>query len=393
MRTAMVTAALRWGGWFLACGLLLSAELMARQKRFTVQPHQDSFVYDIAFTDALDKTWHLEFSFPKQEIRQALEALEPFEVVSRRVSDGADNLVHQTRVLVDQARQESFREHLDAQRTYIATVNRRLPDSVQFFLTELDGFSYRYGIGAPGSNVVLPAAEHRRVKALIDQTQEKLGANLKAWKQAEKQRDARRLDRAQTRLDETVALFSSRVLYDNFLLYDNNLRHVRLDYARISHAWQAAMVPLAQSLKPKAQTLRTRVRLALNFFQSIPYDELLTRNQNRFSGFATPQALIHINHGDCDTKSSALGATLATLTPELDTIMVLIPGHAFFGVTLAPKLGDRTLNFQGKTYVLAESAGPAITRLGVLAPQSRRALDAHTQVFIVPLHTSETRAS
>ena len=54
---------------------------MARQKRFTVQPRQDFFVYDIAFTDALDKAWHLEFSFPKHEIREALEALEPFEVV------------------------------------------------------------------------------------------------------------------------------------------------------------------------------------------------------------------------------------------------------------------------------------------------------------------------
>lgn len=157
------------------------------------------------------------------------------------------------------------------------------------------------------------------------------------------------------------------------------------DYGRLAVAYTPTMRPAAEALAaltPGASE-RQRLALAMVFIQSIPYDTVAaTRPGN---GYAVPTLLLTENKGDCDTKSVALAALLATLMPAVPTAVVLVPGHALLGVGLPRQPGDQTLRYQGREYVLAEPVGPAQLPPGRVSTLTRTALDRRSEISIEPV--------
>ena len=85
-------------------------------------------------------------------------------------------------------------------------------------------------------------------------------------------------------------------------------------------------------------------------------------------------SLLDKNIGDCDSKSVALLSIAKTLAPQIESIMVLIPKHAFLAFAVPAKLEDQTILYQGKRYVVAEVAGPAVLPLGQVGKTSESAI-------------------
>jgi hypothetical protein len=65
---------------------------------------------------------------------------------------------------------------------------------------------------------------------------------------------------------------------------------------------------------------------------------------------------------------------MRTLAPEVETAIVLLPGHAVLAADLPVQPGDRTLSLDGQRFVLMEPAGPARIPLGQVSDSSRRLL-------------------
>jgi len=174
---------------------------------------------------------------------------------------------------------------------------------------------------------------------------------------------------------------ASRRIYQRHyhaLVLDRHGREiVRPDYANLAHDFAGSLRPVAAALRSAApeQTDRALLDVALQFYQSIPYDELRSRYYADGGGILAPPALFDANRGDCDTKTTALAATLRSLLPHRATVMLLLPGHALLGIDLTPRPGDRIYRWQGRSYVLLEPAGPGLFEIGQIAEDSVRLLD------------------
>lgn len=154
-------------------------------------------------------------------------------------------------------------------------------------------------------------------------------------------------------------------------------KFVMPDHRRIAKRYVKAMQPVAQAIEKATQGLsaRQKINYALNFIQSIPYDQLLSRYTSNGAGFQTPYGLLSSNKGDCDTKSVALAAVLRSLFPNVRLMMVYTPGHAFLGFNFQQGQGDYALKINGTTFVLAEPAGPGLAGVGIISSDSRRRLE------------------
>lgn len=148
------------------------------------------------------------------------------------------------------------------------------------------------------------------------------------------------------------------------------------DHARIAELNYARMRPVASAIAGKTvgYDFRERVNFTLGFLQSIPYDELLDRENSNGSGFATPVELLSRNLGDCDSKSVAFASIIRNIYPQIPMVMVLVPGHAFVGIAAQQGPDDFALRINGRTYVLAEPVGPALLPLGKLDKRSEAML-------------------
>jgi len=123
----------------------------------------------------------------------------------------------------------------------------------------------------------------------------------------------------------------------------------------------------------------------LVFFQTIPYDPLTDHDVSNGIDFIAPPVLLDLNRGDCDSKAVALGAVLHSLLPQRKLIIVLLPQHAIVGIDIAARPGERSLVFEGRSYVLMETAGPATFAVGALFPDSDGHIRARRIDQIMPL--------
>lgn len=158
--------------------------------------------------------------------------------------------------------------------------------------------------------------------------------------------------------------------------------HVMPDHKRIARRYASALTPLAvatrQSLLAQGQgtDVRTASGYLLGYFQSIPYDTLLSRTTSNGAGFKTPYGLITGNKGDCDTKSVAMAAVLRQLYPNLRITMVYVPDHAFLGVAIPRGPRDYALNLGGTPFVLVDPTGPRMLKVGEVDPKALDDLEA-----------------
>ena len=147
-----------------------------------------------------------------------------------------------------------------------------------------------------------------------------------------------------------------------FMLTSGGGYSLQVDYARIANEFRHLMKPLAAAVKQTAGSTKERavVEHTLSFFQSIPYNNFKTRNvlAGGSFGYVLPTKLLQGNEGDCDSKSTAVAATLLSLVPSRSVIILLIPNHALLGVAIRPQRGDATYKHKNKTYVLMEPTTP-----------------------------------
>ncbi|MEO1310196.1 MAG: transglutaminase domain-containing protein [Pseudomonadota bacterium] len=102
---------------------------------------------------------------------------------------------------------------------------------------------------------------------------------------------------------------------------------------------------------------RERAERIVNFVQRIPYR--IPDDQ-----FLPPQEVLRRNYGDCDSKS-VLTAVLLRAAGIGDAVVFLTyRDHVNIGLDIKRRPGDLTIRAEGRTYVLAEPAGPAEWPIG-----------------------------
>ena len=146
------------------------------------------------------------------------------------------------------------------------------------------------------------------------------------------------------------------------------------DYISLVKDYEKGLRIVSDAIREKNLSDRELLEKALNFLQSIPYDTLQNRDLESFTGFLPAYSLLDKNIGDCDSKSVALLSIAKTLTPQIESIMVLIPKHAFLAFDIPAKPEDQTILYQGKRYVAAEVVGPAVLPLGQVGKASESAI-------------------
>lgn len=160
---------------------------------------------------------------------------------------------------------------------------------------------------------------------------------------------------------------------------------VYLDYSRLAQRYTQPLKSLAQAIARFGGDERTRLSLALAFFQTMPYDPLTDHDVSNGIDFIAPPVLLDLNRGDCDSKAVALGAVLHSLLPQRKLIIVLLPHHAIIGIDLPARSGERSLIFEGRSYVLMETAGPSPFEIGTLFPTTQALIKAQRIDYVMQL--------
>lgn len=176
------------------------------------------------------------------------------------------------------------------------------------------------------------------------------------------------------------ALQQAQARYAQHYLRRIDRSTIWVDYVGAARRYMRALWPLSQALLGIAGGAdeRTRVGLALSFFQAIPYDQLTDRVRSGGYDFAPPPTLLDLNRGDCDSKAVALACVLRAITPSRLSAMATMPGHAILAVDVPWREGDAWVREQGRVFIALEPAGPAMAPVGQVAPETARFLDAQT---------------
>lgn len=169
----------------------------------------------------------------------------------------------------------------------------------------------------------------------------------------------------------------------NYFTWNQDEELVSIDYFRLTQVYIPKMNQIAEAFKIKNNKNIYNKRVVLNdilsFYQSIPYDTL---KEDRGEGFSTPLKFLHQNKGDCDTKLVAINATIKALYPEIKTIAIVLPNHVLLGISIEPNEKDRKVNINGITYVLAETAGPALIPAGIIDKRNEEIIKSRNYSII-----------
>lgn len=166
--------------------------------------------------------------------------------------------------------------------------------------------------------------------------------------------------------------YSEDYFKSNYFLWNEKDSLVSIDYSRISKIYIPKMISVANAFKIKNNkdiyNKKVVINDILSFYQSIPYDTL---TEDRGEGFSTPLRFLHENKGDCDTKLVAINATVKALYPDVKTIAIILPNHVLMGFAVPSNNNkDKKVMYKGVTYLLTETAGPALIPLGVIDPKN-----------------------
>lgn len=175
---------------------------------------------------------------------------------------------------------------------------------------------------------------------------------------------------------EATEQYLKQNYYQRFTTYDEQ-SGVKIDHASIANGSVADFKGLKPIILDKVsiKNIRKITNYVLNFVQSIPYSTLESRITSSGAGFNPPAQLLWENQGDCDSKVTLTATILRALMPRIDMVMVYIDQHAFFGIAIPASAGEMSLEHQGVNYLLGEPTGPALYRLGALAPESELAIN------------------
>lgn len=184
-----------------------------------------------------------------------------------------------------------------------------------------------------------------------------------------------KLDRIRTVLEDKQQEYYADYFHEHFYNWNKDEKLISIDYNKITELYLQKMAPVAKAFQLKNNNQiydkRSVINDILNFYQSLPYDTLMS---DRGAGFSTPFKLLHENKGDCDTKLVASAATIKSLYKDVKVISVVLPEHVIIGFNVPATSSDLKIMYKGSQYVLAETAGPGLIPLGELSEFSLNAL-------------------
>ena len=154
-----------------------------------------------------------------------------------------------------------------------------------------------------------------------------------------------------------------------------NQQAIKPDHARYAVESVKPLVAASQAFYEKLESQsdsRAYFSLLLGWVQSIPYDTLEDRVVSNGSGYAPPVSVLMQNLGDCDSKAVLTSAMVRAFLPSTKMIMVFLPNHALLGIALTPMVDDRTIEYDGDTYVLYDPTGPALIPFGQVSEDTER---------------------
>lgn len=154
-----------------------------------------------------------------------------------------------------------------------------------------------------------------------------------------------------------------------------NQKAVKPDHVRYVAESVKPLVAASQAFYEKVASQsdsRAYFSLILSWLQSIPYDTLEDRIASNGSGYAPPVNVLLQNLGDCDSKAVLASSMVRAFLPSTKMIMVFLPNHALLGIALTPMKDDRTIEYDGDTYVLYDPTGPALIPFGQVSEDTER---------------------
>lgn len=164
--------------------------------------------------------------------------------------------------------------------------------------------------------------------------------------------------------------------YQRFTTHDQQTG-IKVDHVNIAQDSVAdfkALKPIILDIV-SIENIRKVTNFVLSFVQSIPYSTLESRLTSSGAGFNPPAKLLWENQGDCDSKMALTATILRALMPRIDMAMIYIDEHAFIGIAVPAEANEVSIEHQEINYLLAEPTGPALYKLGRLAPESELAID------------------
>ena len=174
---------------------------------------------------------------------------------------------------------------------------------------------------------------------------------------------------------EATTKYFKKNYYQRFTTYDQQTG-IKVDHVNITNDSVADFKALKSIILNNVpiNDIHNVVNYVLSFVQSIPYSTLESRITSSGAGFNPPAKLLWENQGDCDSKMALTATILRVLMPRIAMVMIYIDQHAFIGIAIPANANEININYKGVKYLLAEPTGPALYKLGELAPESALAI-------------------
>ncbi|MBL8669125.1 MAG: hypothetical protein JNK11_00605 [Alphaproteobacteria bacterium] len=387
--------------------LLLAAPAAARQLAHARTQEGEQVRFDYRYEGHDRRPHAVSFRLPAASVRSALQAFKPFDAKALRSAQNAA----QMQVLRDEvatlrqrfpdatlrlqesdggwgityaidvkgAAQESFRQALDIVREEARAVEREHP-GIRVSVGDAGDVRWQGRADAEAQRRIDQRMRDAVRRAEAQHKRDSAGAQSEARQQ--KGAIAGALDRAvaeaRRRGEERRADYLAERRYTTM-----GGKVILPDYARMAREGVADLAPSLPDWKRHLDGLDARQRIGrlLAFFQAIPYDQLQDARTSNAAGFAVPAAMLQLNRGDCDTKAVAFASLLRLVDPQVPIVMVLLDRHALLGLGIPAAKGERTIAWQGRSYVLVEPVGPALSAIGEIGPETRRQIGGRKDVI------------
>ena len=141
------------------------------------------------------------------------------------------------------------------------------------------------------------------------------------------------------------------------------------DLNKMINFYRPFLEPLSQLVDNSLgddKSWRSRAELIIKFIQDIPYGIPPDDQENRYTAgiFPPPQVFINM-YGDCDSKV-VLYSALMSYFENYEILVLKETGHILTGLKGIPKPYDKYYEYRNNQYIMAETAGPGRTNLGVI---------------------------
>ena len=298
--------------------LLFISSAYAKQVSFSKQPQEDSYLFNYQWLDHDSQSQSLSFSLTKAALFERFRMLRPYQG-----------------------------EY--AQKTIMRSVKKKLRKEplkgAQAFFLPQDGKVVIQIKGLEDKNVALA---YQKVQEIEKRSTEQ---------------------------------YFKKNYYQHFVTHDE-VFGIKINHARIANDSVADFKVLKPLILEKVsiKNIRKVTNYVLSFVQNIPYATLDSRVTSSGAGFNPPAKLLWENQGDCDSKVTLTATILRALMPRISMAMVFIDQHAFIGIAIPAKAGEMSIEHEGVNYLLAEPTGPALYKLGKLAPESELAINQERYV-------------